>query len=596
MAPGSTKASRIAPPKQDGNIAAHRRHASIHTAGLACACVLVLAACVWSAILRWRSGASRHQASASTTDSAFTDVTLETGIDFIHENGAAGDYVLCEIMGAGGAFVDYDGDGWLDIFLVQSGKYGRDEPGMTSRLYRNDGTGRFIDATVSSGAGIAGYGMGCAAADYDQDGFPDLFITRVGPDALLHNNGDGTFSDVTRQAGLENDGYSSSAAWLDYDRDGSLDLYVAQYTALTPESQVPCTNYLGHREYCDPSATPATRHLLYHNRGDGRFEDVSTVAGIALRKGYGLAVACSDFDADGWVDIYVANDQSPAFLWRNLGDGTFADVALQTGCAYNGQGVAIAGMGIVAEDFDRDGDLDIFVTNIRQFSSLFLRNDDGAFADMGFRWGNVSWMTPYTGFGAVAFDQDNDGKLELFVANGAVSRDRSAQQLEQAYAEPNQFLRRDSSDRFVSAADELAPDIAAPAVSRGLACGDYDNDGDVDLLVCRNDARPQLLRNNHDGGGNWLAVLPQDARGLGPVLNALITVEAGDQRWSRECRVHHSYLVSTDPRVHFGLGDAEEVDQISVRWPDGQLEWFPGTAVNRLLALRRGTGSGARRP
>lgn len=566
------------------------------TIGLALACAGVVGLSLWTWMAGPRESSSAAKKPPSHKSFAFTDVTLESGLDFVHHNGAAGEFVLLEIMGPGGAFLDYDGDGWLDVYCVQGGWYGRGDADRISRLYRSSGADergavRFTDLTLASGAGVPAYGMGCAVADYDNDGHPDIFVTRVGADVLLRNRGDGSFEDVSAGIGLAGDGYSSSAAWLDYDRDGYLDLYVAQYTELTPESQAPCNDFLGHRDYCDPSATPQTRDYLFKNLGGERLADVSLQTGIALRRGYGLAVACSDFDSDGWVDIYVANDQSPAFLWKNRGDGTFVEVGAQAGCAYNGHGVAIAGMGIVAEDLDGDSDMDLFVTNIRQFSHLFLRNEGRMFTDVGHRWGEVRWMVPYTGFGAVAIDQDHDGRLELFVANGAVSRDRSTQVYERAYAEPNQFLRRDASGRFVSAQEELPPDVAEPAVSRGLAYGDYDNDGDMDLLVFRNNARPQLLRNDRTGAGNWLMVLPVDARGLGPVLNARVRIEAGERSLVRECRVHESYLASTDPRVHFGLGDLERVDRVAIAWPDGEVEWFGGTSANRVLALQRGTGS-----
>ncbi|MDP6539972.1 MAG: CRTAC1 family protein [Planctomycetota bacterium] len=567
---------------------------------LAIACVAVCGASVWVA-LRRGDGAAGGGAEASqpgpapaATAGSFTDVTLEAGIDFVHDNGARGDYLLCEIMGPGGALFDYDGDGLLDVFFVQSGVLGDDTLGVTSRLYRNEGGGAFTDVSEASGAAVGGYGMGCAVGDHDGDGTPDLYVTRVGPDVLLANQGDGSFRDVTAEAGLANDGYTSSAVWFDADGDDDLDLYVARYTDLAPGAHVPCTNFLGHREYCDPSSADQTRDLFYRNLGGGRFEDVSTASGVALRTGYGLAVVATDLDDDGLVDVYVANDQSPAFYWRNRGDGTFEEVGPQTGSAYNGQGVAIAGMGIVAEDLDGDADVDLFITNIRQFSHLFLRNDGVMFTDASYRWGDPRWMLPHTGFGTVALDAENDGTLELFVANGAVARSRSATHVEAVYAEPNQFLRRDASGRFVEAGGAFGSALLAPAVSRGLACGDIDNDGDVDLLVFRNADRPQLLRNDTAAAGHWLSVLPVDEAGRGPVLNARVRVEAGGARQVRECRAQLSYLASCDPRVHFGLGEHERVDAIGVRWPDGSREVFGGGGVDRFVTLRRGSGEAVR--
>ncbi|MAF67292.1 MAG: hypothetical protein CMJ84_16750 [Planctomycetes bacterium] len=573
--------------------AGHNRY---RTLLLALACVGVIGASIW--VAKERGGASEPKGAEMAEPPAgagsFTDITVEAGIDFVHDNGARGDYLLCEIMGPGGALFDYDGDDLLDLFLVQSGILGEERADVACRLYRNDGDGGFTDVSEASGAAVTGYGMGCAVGDHDGDGTADLYITRVGPDVLLANQGDGTFRDVTAEAGLINDGYTSSAVWFDADGNGRLDLYVARYTDLAPGAHVPCTNFLGHREYCDPSTADQTRDLFYRNLGGGRFEDASTSSGVALRTGYGLAVVAADLDSDGLVDVYVANDQSPAFHWRNRGDGTFEEVGPQTGSAYNGQGVAIAGMGIVAEDFDGDADVDLFITNIRQFSPLFLRNDGAMFSDASYRWGHPRWMAPHTGFGTVAFDSDNDGTLELFVANGGVARSRSATHIEAVYTEPNQFLRREGTGRWSEDGETFGRSLLLPAVSRGVACGDIDNDGDVDLLVCRNGERPQLLRNDAGGGGHWLSVLPVDAEGRGPILNARVTLDAGGTRRMRECRAQESYLISRDPRVHFGLGASDAFASIRVRWPDGSVERFPGGAADRFLTLRRGSGEAER--
>ena len=510
--------------------------------------------------------------------SLFTDVTAESGIDFVLDNGARGDYALFEIMKGGGGFLDFDGDGRLDIHLV-------------NRLYRNAGNGRFVDVTGSSGTFIPVSGMGLAAADYDRDGDVDLYITHVGRDMLLRNNADGTFTDVSGLAGVATDGLGSSAAFLDYDRDGWPDLYVLRYMEWPPRPEKVCSDLAGRRDYCGPTAYKPTTDRLYRNLGDGRFEDVTESAGIDAAAGYGLAVLCSDFDGDGWVDIYVANDQSPAFLWSNQGDGTFAERGLVAGCAFNGTGEAIAGMGTAAEDFDDDGDLDLFVTNIRYRDNLILRNDGGSFEDVGYRWGRWDWLRPYTGFGTVAIDADLDGRLELFVANGAVQRRPTPLITGRPYVEPDQFLRQDDEGRFTSDAGAFGEQLLVPAPSRAVAYGDYDNDGDVDLLVVRNVGPPQLLRNDQQSGNHWLIVATADEIGGGAVLNARITVAAGSRRWLREVRPHQSYQATSDPRVHFGLGAADRVDTLTVQWPDGRREQWRDIAADQIVTIERGAGT-----
>lgn len=526
----------------------------------------------------------------AAASSPFTDVTIEAGIDFVHDNGAHGDFHLHEIMSGGGGFVDFDGDGLLDVFLVQSGRFGTDDPAVTSRLYRNDGDGSFTDVTEIAGAGVGAYGMGCAAMDFDRDGDQDLYITRVGPDVLLRNDG-GRFEDVTRALGLGDPAYTCSAAWLDFDRDGWPDLHVTRYIVFSPKAEESCRGPTGERDYCNPTSYPMPAHVLYRNVRGNRFEDASQASGVSRHGGYGLAVAASDLDGDEWVDLYVANDQSRALFWRNQHDGTFVEDGILAGCAYDGDGVAIAGMGIAPEDFDGDGDFDLFVTNIRLHSNLFLRNQGRSFADVSASWARPGWLVPYTGFGTVALDQDHDGRLDLFVANGAVMKPQIPIDPSQPYGERNQFLREDATGRFVDASGEVTPTIMEPAVSRGLARGDYDNDGDVDLLVMRNGARPQLLRNDQHAPGRWITISTEHEDGTGPVLNARVTVEAAGMRRLREVRPHESYVSTNDPRVHFGLGVADSVDRLVVQWPDGSREAWGPLGVDAFFTARRGTGT-----
>ncbi len=518
----------------------------------------------------------------------FRDVTKSAGIEFRHENGARGVYHLCEIMSAGGGFLDFDRDGFLDIFLVQSCVIGQEAKGGESRLYRNLRDGNFRDVTAESGISVGGYGFGCAAADYDRDGDADIYVTRLGPDVLLRNEGDGGFTDVTASVGLGDEGFSTSAAWLDYDRDGFLDLYVARYIKFSPEREKVCRSVRQEQDYCNPTAYEPMMHLLYRNEDGKVFRDVSKSAGINSDPGYGLAVIAADLTGDGWVDIYVANDQSPAMLWANQRNGTFVDRAQALGAAFNGESKAIAGMGIAAEDFDGDQDIDLFVTNIREASDLFLRQDKGLFSDVTGIWGERKWLRPCTSFGVIAFDQDLDGGFDMFIANGAVNKDATPYIVERPYAEPNNFLRQNAKGRFVDAAAELPEPVNALAISRGLAAGDYDNDGDLDLLACRNGDTPQLLENLQSGGGHWLVIETLDASGHGPVFNARVTLQGGNRSWVREVQPQRSYLTTSDPRLHFGLGTVRAIDTLRVQWPSGKLEEASAIGVDQVLRLQEG--------
>jgi hypothetical protein len=526
----------------------------------------------------------------SPSTPVFTDVAAAAGLDFVHTNGATGRWRIFEIVTSGGAFLDHDGDGDLDVFLTQGNDYDAPDPGVTSRLYRNDG-GSFTDVTEGAGAGLAAYTMGASAADYDGDGDVDLYVTAVGPDALLRNDGSGVFSDVTAAAGLGDPGLGTSAVWFDYDRDGDLDLYVARYLE-GYEAVERCHRAISDEpDYCAPLAYAPVSHLLYRNRGDGTFEDASAPAGITAARGYGLAVISSDFDGDGWLDLYVACDQSPALLWINRRDGTFVERGMAAGAALSGNGEPIAGMGVVAEDFDSDLDLDLLVTNLIEERSLFLRNDDGLFLDVSTSWGEPGWLSARTGFGVVAFDQDHDARLDLFIGNGAVIRASDPPVPERPYDQPNSFVRQSADGRFRDATAEVGGAAMQPGLSRGVAVGDYDEDGDMDVLVCRTNSAPQLLRNEQSGKGHWLLVETVGPRGRGPVLNAVVTVEAGGRRQVREVRAQQSYLTTSDVRLHFGLGRAALAERVSVRWPDGRRESWNGIAADRKLVLRYGEGS-----
>lgn len=522
------------------------------------------------------------------TGPVFTDITSEAGIDFRHQSGASEHRDLPEIMGGGGGFLDYDGDGLLDIYLVQSGPFGTADALPTSRLYRNLGNCRFRDVTRETGAGVPGYGFGLAAADYEPDGDIDIFVTRYGADVLLRNTGAGTFEDVTEAAGVGDSRWGASAAWFDYDLDGDLDLYVTRYLVYERRPE-PCRSSLTQAvDYCNPTVYPAETHLFWRNEGNGAFHDVTKEVGIGTHPGYGLAVCASDFNDDGWTDLYVANDQSPAMLWTNVRGRRFVDEASRRGCARNVEGNAIAGMGIAAADFDCDLDLDLYVTNLRSQAGLFLRNDGSTFRDMSSRWGEMAWLRPYTGFGVACFDCDLDGTLEMFIADGGVSAHFEAYSPGRPYEERNLAVRRTPAGKFVDA-NRLLPETAREfAVSRGLATGDIDNDGDLDLLICRNDTTPLLLRNDQPFRGHWLVVEPLDAMGRSPMLNTRVVVTAGSTRRLGESRMHHSYLVTCDPRIHFSLGSSPGPVTLSVRWPGETRDDTHGPfPIDQIVKLRK---------
>jgi hypothetical protein len=526
-------------------------------------------------------GCGDGEAPPESGDAVFADVTSESGIDFEHEAGARGGYWLPEGIGSGGAFLDHDGDGDPDLFLVQGGFPEVPNDDWRCRLYRNEGSGHFTDVSEAAGADMPGYGLGAAAADFDADGDVDLYVTRLGPNVLLRNDS-GRFADVTRATGVGDPGFGTSAAFLDYDGDGQLDLFVVNYVDWSPEREGACFDPTGIRDYCSPMTYEApTTDKLYRGRGDGTFEDVTEAAGIAGAAGNGLGVVVTDFDGDGRIDVYVANDQTPAFLWMNRGDGTFVEDATFRGCAFSADGMAIAGMGVVAEDLDDDGDPDLVVTNIRNQAHLGLRNDDGFFEDMSHAWGLADWSFPFTGFGIALFDQDHDGSLDGLIVNGAVNRWTEPYARDNPFAEPNHFLRRDRTGGFFEVSPPPAV-VSIPEMSRGLLTADVDADGDLDVVVTNNRGPARMWRNDNGSGFAW-SILE-----LGE-LNARATFHAAERTWTRELRPHAGYLGTSEPIVHAGLGAATRIDSVVVAWPGGKEETWRDLPVNTRLRLEAGT-------
>ncbi len=518
----------------------------------------------------------------------FTEITDSAGLDVTHDAGVSGKFRFEEIMGSGCAMFDYDADGRLDIYLVNGA--GPD------RLYRQTPDGTFTDVTASSGIKALEYGMGCAVGDFDNDGHPDLFLANFGADQLWRNNGDGTFTDVTAAAGVGDDLWSVSAAFADYDRDGLLDFYVARYV-LDPNSSG-CFDTSGRPDYCSPQNFEPAPDTLYHNEGGGRFRNVSSESGITAVSGPGLGVVCADFTDDGWDDVYVANDGAPNFLWINQRDGTFEDGATLAGCAYNRNGDAEAGMGIAVGDVDHDGLLDLFVTHLRnQTNTLYRGAAHESFVDATDASGLGMSSYPMTGFGTGLLDIDHDGALDLAVVNGAVmrrSRPASGAEVSEHwkwYAEPNLLYLNDGSGRFADVSSEAGSLCARREVSRGLAFGDIDGDGDLDMLVTNTGGVARLYRNDVAKRGHWLTVRAVDPALNRDALGAVVTVTAGGRTLTRTIIAASSYASSCQPIAHFGLGDVTGVDRITVRWPDGSEERFDGVPFDRHIELHRGAGA-----
>jgi hypothetical protein len=539
----------------------------------------------------------------------FRDVTEEVGLDFVHDPGPLGSYFMPQIVGSGAALFDYDNDGLLDIYLVQNAGPGSKS---TNRLFHHEKDGRFRDVSAGSGLDIAGHGMGVAVGDVNNDGWPDVFVTQYGGSRLFRNNGNGTFTDVTKEAGLDLVLWGTSASFVDYDRDGWLDLVVVHYLDYGPDR--PCTDMGGRREFCPPQAFHGTVSKLFHNLGrsskkttnEVRFEDATLKSGLGKRPGPGLGIVCADFDGDGWPDILIANDRQPNYLWLNRRDGTFREEALVRGLAYNAEGVAQGNMGVALGDVDGDQRFDIFITHLAEEThTLWVQNSPGYFQDRTAASGLAGTRWRGTGFGTVMADFDQDGWPDLAVVNGRVMYGKPPEgtgtdALAEVgpfwchYAERNQIFLNDGKGGFLDISPANSPFCGRPGVYRGLACGDVDGDGAVDLLVTSISRPARLFRNVAPQRGHWLQVRALDPALRRDAYGAEITVVAGERRWKRWLNPGSSYLCSNDPRVHFGLGSAARADSIELLWPDGLREVFPGYPADQTLVLRKGDGRGVR--
>lgn len=556
------------------------------------------------------SGSAQSVPSGPAADarSLFHELGDGAGLVFAHDNGARGEYHLPEIMGSGAALFDYDGDGDLDIYLVQ-GAAVTSEPARlrnargTSRLFRNDLTPgsrdaagravlRFTDVTGAAGAGFIGTGMGVTVGDYDGDGDLDLYVTAYGSNALYRNNGNGTFTDVTRAAGVDDPRWSTSAAFLDYDRDGDLDLFVANYVDFTVEARKVCTDAVGARDYCAPSAYRPVPARLFRNLGNGSFADATESSGISRAYGAGLGVAVGDYNGDGWVDIYVANDATPNQLWINRQKGVFEDEGWLSGSAANAAGRPEGSMGIASADFDADEDEDLFVTNLaRETFVLYVNDGRGNFEDRRAASGVAQATADMTGFGTAWFDHDRDGLLDLVVANGAVNIIAAQRGSPVPYRQRNQLFRNEGRGRLREVTAEAGAAFERAEVSRGVATGDIDNDGDVDVLITNNGGPARLLLND-TAPAHWLTVRATAAFGNRWAFGGRVGLfRNGRAPMWRRIGTDGSYLSASDPRAHFGLGDSARIDRVVIEWPDGFREQWSKVTADREASLARGSGT-----
>jgi enediyne biosynthesis protein E4 len=540
----------------------------------------------------------RGKPSGRPFQARFTDVAKQAGLTepIIYGPADKKSYII-EVVGCGVACLDFDNDGWLDLLVLSGTRLEGAPPGTTNRLYKNNRDGTFTDVTAKAGLTRSGWASAVTVGDYDNDGFEDLFITYYGQHVLYHNNGDGTFTDVTEKAGLRPEGirYGSGCTWVDYDRDGRLDLFVATYLSTTleklpkPGENTDC-RWKGVPVNCGPRGLPPGFVQLFHNNGDGTFTDVSRQSGVsAAARSYPMTTVAADFDNDGWPDIYVACDSTPSWLFRNQRDGTFREEALERGVALSEDGVEQAGMGVAVGDYDLDGDLDIFKTHFADDTNVLYRNDGkGYFDDFTIRAG-LAVETRFVGWGAGIVDLDNDGFPDLFLVTGSVYPEVERTLPAYPFRTPRLVFRNLGDGRFEELIDEAGSGVAAPHTSRGCAFGDFDNDGDVDVLVMNMNEPPSLLRNDVSSGGHWLKVLLVGVTSNRSAIGARVVARYGGRSQAQEVTAQSSFYSVNDRRLHFGLGAAASAD-LTIRWPNGAMETLPGVEGNQLIVVREGSG------
>ena len=542
----------------------------------------------------------------------FTDRAKESGLDFVHFNGMSGGFYMAEILAPGVAMFDYDNDGDLDVFLVQGQTLGAvpltklptnqlTNSVFRGRLYRNDlevradgaRTLRFTDVTDASGIDARGYGMGVAAGDVNNDGCVDLYLTKFGSAQMFRNNCDGTFTDVAKQSGTDNPGWSVSAAFVDFDRDGWLDLYVGNYLRYTLEGDTACSGSSGARDYCTPNRYEPLPDRLYRNQRDGTFADVSARTGIGREFGPALGVAAADFNGDGWIDIYVANDGKDNQLWINRRNGTFTNTALLSGAALTAEGQAEASMGVDAGDFDNDGDEDLFMTErTGEGANLYVNDGTGTFEDRSAISGLGAATLQYTGFGTAWVDVDNDGRLDILTVNGAVQTIQALAQAHDPFPlhQRKQLLHNLGNGKFEDATARAGAVFQLSEVSRGAAFGDIDNDGDVDVVVGNNNGPTRLLINNIGSRAHWVGLRLAGGTAPRDMLGARVEIlRKNTPALMRRAHADGSYASANDPRVLAGLGASTERPTVRVRWPSGRVEEWTDVPIDRYTTLKEGT-------
>ena len=561
-----------------------------------CSAILALTAAVGVAFHQQALAEQTPKTQDSRITVRYTNVRKEAGITFLQDSTQTEEKYYLETMGTGVAWLDYNQDGLMDLFFVQSGETDAYKPThpLRSALYRNNGDGTFTDVTEKAGVGGAGhYGQGVAVGDYDNDGYTDLYVTGYGRAILYHNNGDGTFTDVTAKAGVADEGgWSTSAGWFDYDKDGWLDLVVTNYIEWTPKTNIWCGERRpGYRSYCNPGNYKGQKTKLYHNNHNGTFTDVSDASGVGKPESKGMGVVLADFNNDGWPDIAIANDTWPNFLFLNKHDGTFQDVSLVSGLAASEDGRYEAGMGIDAADVDGDGWLDVYITHLDfELNRLYHNNQDGTFDDYTYRSGIGNKAILLSGVSMKFLDYDNDGWNDIVQLNGAMLDNVHLYHSEVFYKEPLLMFRNLGKGQFDKVSDSLGPDFMRPIAGRGIATADYDNDGDIDIAINNRGDYPELLRNDGGNQNHWLEVLLIGTRSSRDGTGASLKLTSEGFVHVEQAKGGMSYMSASDPRIFFGLGKRMKIESLEITWPSGQIDKLTNLPVDRIIAVKEGTG------
>jgi hypothetical protein len=526
----------------------------------------------------------------------FTDIAKAAGLNFKQDSTGTDQKYYLETMGTGVAWLDYDQDGLMDIFFVQSAATDIYKPSHPLRcaLYHNNGDGTFTDVTEKAGVGGEGhYGQGVAVGDFDNDGYPDLYVTGYGSAIIYHNNGNGTFTDVSAKAGVADlGGWSTSAGWFDYDKDGWLDLVVTNYIEWTPKTNIWCGEHRpGYRSYCHPGNYRGQKTKLYHNNHDGTFTDVSDASGVGKPESKGMGVVLADFNNDGWPDIAIANDTWPNFLFINKHDGTFEDVSLYSGIAASEDGRYEAGMGIDAADVDGDGWQDIYVTHLDfELNRLYRNSRDGTFIDDTYRSGIGNKAIHLSGVSMKFLDYDNDGWPDILQLNGAMLDNIQLYHSEVFYKEPLLMFRNLGKGQFEKVSDSLGPDFIRPIAGRGLATADFDNDGDIDIATNNSGDYPSLLRNDGGNANHWLTILLIGTKSNRDGTGASLKLTSEGVAHVEQAKGGMGYMSASDPRIHFGLGKSTQIESLEITWPSGQVDRLNNVPVDQFIAIHEGKG------